>query len=145
MVPLILDGFDKVYALIDIDDIITKNEIQDYNRKVKKRAKKIKKGKLVIIECNPCFEIWFLLHFDYTTSLFRRCAKVENELKKHIPDYSKNKKYLRRSKIYEKLRPNLISDAIPNSKRLFKSQGSVQSPRYPNCRVHKVILDLRIN
>ena len=39
---------------------------------------------------NPCFEIWFLLHFVYSTKSYIDGKALINELKKHIPDYEKN-------------------------------------------------------
>jgi hypothetical protein len=43
----------------------------------------------------PCFEIWLLLHFIYTTHPYEaplndsNCALVEIDLKRYIPDYDK--------------------------------------------------------
>lgn len=142
---LIQDGYDKVYTLIDKDVIINQDKIKEYVNELRDRSNEIKSGKLVLVECNPCFEMWFLLHFNYTTKLYRNCSELQSELKDYISGYSKKRKYLRRSKIYEKLRPKLTTDAVPNSKRLYESQDSLNSPRYPNSRVHKIISDLDIS
>ena len=40
---------------------------------------------------NPCFEVWFLMHFKYSTHSFLSSQDVVRELKTEIPDYSKNK------------------------------------------------------
>ena len=42
------------------------------------------------IVSNPTFEIWFLLHFKYTTKAYLNGNAVISELKKYIPDYKKS-------------------------------------------------------
>lgn len=39
---------------------------------------------------NPCFEFWYLLHFQYTTRYFRDYTAVENALTTYLPDYEKS-------------------------------------------------------
>lgn len=143
---LINEGYDRVYAIIDLDDIITKNIEHTFQSDIKKLDKEIKTGNLVMIYCNPCFEIWFLLHFGYTTKNFRRCSGVENDIKKtkKLKGYSKTRKFLKNIKIYEKLRPNLINTAIPNSEKLSNSQSSATGKRHPKCLVHKIFKDLGV-
>ena len=43
------------------------------------------------IASNPTFEIWFLLHFRYTSKYYADGKEVISDLKKYIPDYEKNK------------------------------------------------------
>ena len=43
-----------------------------------------------MIFSNPCFELWFLLHFEYTTKQFRGYDEILKSLLKHIKDYDKN-------------------------------------------------------
>jgi len=40
---------------------------------------------------DPCFEFWYLLHFEHTSGQFPDCSSVIVRLRKHVPDYSKNK------------------------------------------------------
>ncbi len=40
---------------------------------------------------NPCFEIWFLLHYKYTTHVYLSGAEVIRDLRNYIADYEKNK------------------------------------------------------
>lgn len=42
------------------------------------------------IVSNPCFEIWFLLHFRYSTHSFSDGKELIKELRKLIPGYEKN-------------------------------------------------------
>ena len=41
----------------------------------------------------PCFEIWYLLHFVFTTRQFRNYDELGRVLKDHIPHYDKNRDY----------------------------------------------------
>lgn len=50
------------------------------------------KGFQVIVS-NPCFEIWFLNHFNsFNTKQYKSSKEAVNELKKTIPNYEKNSK-----------------------------------------------------
>ena len=40
-----------------------------------------------VIISNPCFEFWYLLHFDYTTKYFRDYNTVITALSRHISNY----------------------------------------------------------
>ena len=40
---------------------------------------------------NPCFEVWFLLHFRFSTKGYSSNEKVIEDLKKLWPEYEKNK------------------------------------------------------
>lgn len=87
--------FDKVFCVFDRD------EHQSYYNAIKKVDainKKLACKELVFeaITSDPCFEIWLILHFTYTTQLFvksqRKTAsnQVLDELKNYMPDYQKN-------------------------------------------------------
>lgn len=41
------------------------------------------------IVSNPCFEVWFLLHFRFSTASFPNGAAVVKELRKHLSEYEK--------------------------------------------------------
>lgn len=46
-----------------------------------------------MIPSNPCFEVWYLEHFTYTSKPFLHSKDIIEELKKYIPDYEKTKNY----------------------------------------------------
>lgn len=52
-----------------------------------------KHGILIFIS-NPCFEVWFLEHFCFTSKPFGSCSEVIDSLKKYIPKYSKKKDFI---------------------------------------------------
>ena len=39
---------------------------------------------------NPCIEVWFILHFIYTTHQFKDSKEPKKELSKYIPGYEEN-------------------------------------------------------
>jgi hypothetical protein len=50
------------------------------------------KENIQLIYSNPCFELWYLLHFDYTTAQFRNADEVINNLNRHLKQpYQKNR------------------------------------------------------
>lgn len=86
----------------------------------------------------PCFEVWVLLHFLYSSAPFERagqlsaCDKVLKQVEKHFPTYSKNHRG-----IFDDLAPKL-NDAIRHAGRLAQhnqQNGSVN----PATKVHKLV------
>ena len=59
------------------------------------------------------------MHFERTSKLFTDCNSAEKQLKKHLTDYEKTRKYFTKqdNDIYLKLKHKL-SDAKVNSKNL---------------------------
>ena len=97
---------DKIYIFIDIDCN------QDRIRKIREAKKASKNVKFIF--SNPTFEIWYLLHFEYTTRAFQNGTELIQMLKKkYIPEYEKS---LDVSAILE---PNL-DVAIMRAKQLKK-------------------------
>lgn len=65
------------------------------------------------IPSSPCFEIWYLLHFEYTSAYIRSFEELEPRLKKYIPDYEKSKAYLKKLN-------GLRTKAVENCRKLFR-------------------------
>ena len=97
---------DFAYCIIDGDFDINKN-IQ-----IKEADLLSNKNNFKVILSNPCFEIWYLCHFIYSTKLFTSNEAVINKLREYVPDYRKNASNMR-TKLID--RENL---AINNAKRL---------------------------
>lgn len=126
------DGFNHVFALIDMDKIIQDNKTVDYQH-----AKAVAQGKgVIILENNPCFEIWLLLHFVHTGKLFSNCSDVVTELRKYIPDYSKGEKFLNAAGLYRRYRQQLFETAIVNAKRLEVNRAA-QDTLYPRAETFR--------
>lgn len=69
-----------------------------------------------VIVNNPCFEYWFLLHFEATQKYYVKCGSAIKQLKRELVGYEKTEKYFKRrnNDIYLRLKPKL-KDAIDNA------------------------------
>ncbi|MBQ4407410.1 MAG: RloB domain-containing protein [Bacteroidales bacterium] len=67
----------------------------------------------------PSFEYWLLLHFAYTSAYYETESGIEKILKKHLPEYEKNKVANLFSKLCGSDDANLIN-AIKNSTKSAK-------------------------
>ncbi|MFA5286045.1 MAG: RloB family protein [Smithellaceae bacterium] len=130
--------FDDVYCVFDRDKHETYhaalNKIRDYP---------MKRGvTLHPITSIPCFEIWLLLHFTYTTKPFcvasndSNCALLISDLKQYIPSYEKGAE-----KIY--IADERLDFAIDNAKKLDKFHQTSGTDN-PSTKVHELVDDLRI-
>ena len=86
------------------------------------RGKLLRKIRYIeFIVSNPGFEIWFLLHFTYTTKHYKNCDDVIKDLKRHISDYDKNKD------IYEQIEKSTFK-ALHNTDSLDKAYANQKWP-----------------
>jgi len=94
---------DRVYCVYDVDSTDEDSLIE---------AQRLASN-FGIISCvsNPCFEIWFLIHFSYSTTSLSSYGDVKRELSKYLSDYEKNKN------VYGRLQ-SLQAKAILNAKQL---------------------------
>lgn len=98
------DG-DMLACFIDVD---FKNGRDQELRAAMKLARQ---NNVSVFLSNPCFEIWYLLHFRYSTKLYGSNEEVIKELGSYISDYSKSKD------VYDVIE-NKIDQALLNTKRL---------------------------
>ena len=75
---------DRGFIVLDIDNDELK--AAKVNQLISKNTVK----GIGFIVSNPAFELWFLLHYRYTTKHFKDGDAVIEDLKKHIPNYDKN-------------------------------------------------------
>lgn len=80
--------YDKVYCVFDRD------KHPCFNGAIKQIKDNEEKLKMEAIVSYPCFEYWYLLHFEYTTPEFGMsggspCDDVVSSLKRYIESYSK--------------------------------------------------------
>lgn len=107
--------FDKVYCVFDKDKHESFNEAI---AQIGSLEKSKKRPSFRAIVSNPCFEIWLLIHFVYTTKNYASipgrsiCEQVISDLKKYFPGYRKGCKC-----IYEIVSPRQ-DVAIINAKKL---------------------------
>ena len=98
------DG-DKAYIVLDIDCKIEKIQLI---KQLQSKSKNIR-----FITSNPCFEVWFVLHFIYTTHQFKDSKEPKRQLTKYIPEYEES------MDISMILYP-LLDTAVKNLERLKK-------------------------
>lgn len=76
-------------------DVAQRN--RDEAKLLKDFKKRYKSNKNVVIcDSLPSIEFWFLLHFKKTNKLFSDYKAIRNELAKHIPNYDKTEKFLKK-------------------------------------------------
>ena len=126
--------YDTVFALIDLDKVI-----QDKQQPVYAREKRVAEASgVTVLENNPCFEIWLLLHFQFSGKSFDNCGEVVRELakKKCLPGYDKSEKYLSNARLYKSLRHLMETKAIPNAKLLENGEDD-KNLLYPKAQIFK--------
>lgn len=114
--------YNQVWCVIDSDQHTTLDLALDEARG----------NKIEIALSIPCFEVWFLLHFEYTTGDFLDCAAVEKALKMHLPGYSKSMVPV------EVLDKEIIRSALSNAELLRKHNEDTMSEN-PSTDVDRVV------
>lgn len=125
----LLNG-DKAFCVFDTDDDINKNKI------INEAKKYALENGIQMISSTPCIELWFLLHYEYTTANLSNDA-VLKKLKKYYSKYEKN------VNIYLKINDNVL-DAIKRAKKLERYQienskkiGTVEAN--PSTEMYKIV------
>lgn len=101
-----------------------------------------KSGILRAVVSTPCFEVWMLLHFKFSTAPFSGTGSmtaglsVVSALKQHIPGYSKSS-----AGLYTRL-ADKVSLAMANGRRLAKYNAASQSTN-PATSMHDLVEYLR--
>lgn len=102
---------DLAYVLLDCD--INKGVTNE--KKLISSLKKAKKNKLIPILSTPAFELWYLLHYRFTSKSFNSNQELISALREYIPTYNKS------SDVFHTLFPK-TGDAITNAIKLTKYQ-----------------------
>ncbi len=74
--------YDEVWCVINHEGI---NKHESLDRVIKKA----KDNHLKVALSVPCFEFWYLLHFECTTRMYSDCKELTSRLRNHIPEYYK--------------------------------------------------------
>ena len=94
-----------------------------------------------IADSMPAFEVWFLLHYAMLNFFYSNQDGLIKDLKKHIPDYSKNQEWHTSSALYAKLKP-YFDDAMENSRNLNAKRGAKVDGKSTLCNVYKLFEEL---
>ena len=97
---------DRAFCLVDTDVEPQKDQ------RLRKADQLVEHTNCELIASCPCFEVWYLCHFNASTKQYSSSADVVDELRKLYPSYRKNEEGL-----YEHFR-KLTEDAIRNAKAL---------------------------
>jgi len=95
---------------ISVFDLDADSQKQNQLRLAKEIAEK---KEIIVITSNPCFEVWYLEHFDFSSKPFLNSHAVVSELEKKIPRYKKE------SACFTILYPN-TERAISNCEKLIR-------------------------
>lgn len=86
-----LKNGDEAYCIFDTDIDPSKNDI------INEAKKLANSNNIKVITSTPSIELWFLLHYKYTTASMNNKNVIDN-LKKYYPIYEKKYRYLPRYK-----------------------------------------------
>lgn len=121
---------DHVYCVFDTD---TDSRKQDA---INKAFRLEAQGHFEVVLSNPCFEVWFIEHYGYTTKQFSSSSEMIQELRKHISGYNKSKD------VFNDLYGN-IDKAIQNAAKLDRHHESVGNTRgmqrNPSTEVYRIV------
>lgn len=128
-----LDNGDMAYCVFDTDMNSSKNNV------ISEAKKLASKNKIKVISSTPSIELWFLLHYEYTTANMTN-KNLIRKLKNFLPNYDKN------VDIYPKINDN-VNKAIERAKKLEKYQldngkiiGTIEAN--PNTEMYKIVEEL---
>ena len=121
---------DMAFCIFDTDIDPNKNKVID------NAIKLANKNNIKIITSSPCIELWFLLHYEYSTASMSN-DEVIKKLKNYYPKYKKN------INIYPDIKDKM-DIAIKNAKKLERYQkdnnvkiGTVKAN--PSTEIYKII------
>ncbi len=137
------DEYDLVFCIIDKDaHPHYEDALLDANRYTPKNI-------LHIINSTPCFELWLLLHYTYTTKPFNKTmnksiceALIKDELKKYLPNYVKNISNLSDDELDYIFNDTTIQTAIKRGEKLFEYCNSGATDN-PSTKIHQLVLKLQ--
>lgn len=129
----------KKNELLEPDDTICcvfDADTEPYKEKqIQEAAKLANTNKIELIISNPSFEIWFLLHFIYTTKYYDNKSLID-DLKAYVPNYKKS------GSIFNDIKVD-TEKAIINAKRLDERHNQQNKTKYldrnPSTDVWKLV------
>lgn len=116
--------YDQIWCVIDRDRHPNLNDALDRARH----------NLIQIALSEPCLEIWFLLHYRYTTKPYINYDDLRNDLKAHISNYDKGK-------VPNATLHPLLNTAKSNAKKLRKhcKETNVQNP---STQIDRLVIQL---
>jgi len=120
--------YEHVWCILDV-------EAPNPHASLEKAISTAKANDIKLALSNPCFEYWYILHFEKTGRLFHKSKDVERELKTHYSAYKKNSK-----DIFAVLYPR-TDTAIQNAKNVLSEKRCSEDLRKhnPSTHVHRIV------
>lgn len=100
---------DFAACIVDADFAVKRNS---QLRRADEILRQVENTRAELIVSNPCFEIWYLCHFTYSTRCFNHARDVLDSLREHIPGYEKNQN------VYSTYLEDKTETAIQNAKKM---------------------------
>jgi hypothetical protein len=125
--------YDEIWCVIDVEAPQPHATLQQALRQAADNG-------LNVALSNPCFEYWYVLHFERVGSSFNSKAEVVRRLKKHLPRYRESDE-----DVFETVYPH-TDKAIKNAKNVLGSQWQSEDDpvrRNPSTDVFSVVERLR--
>lgn len=97
---------DRVFCVVDVDHHTTLDDARSF----------AKGNGLELIVSRPCFERWYLLHFERGDRPYDFYDHLAKQLKSHLPDYDKGR-FTDFASLWDR-----IDTALANAQRLRKSR-----------------------
>ena len=129
-----LESYNRIYCVFDLD------RLANVDRALKKIATLDAggSGRWYAVTSMPCFEIWVLLHFKYTSSPYSSaggrsaCDNVVAHVRQHLPNYAKGDQT-----VYDQIKDR-TGNAVTNAERLAVHNSGAGSHN-PATRVHELV------
>ncbi|HUU20942.1 MAG TPA: RloB family protein [Phycisphaerae bacterium] len=124
--------YDSVWCVMDV-------EAPTPHESLSRAIDRAGANKLSVALSNPCFEYWYLLHFERTSALMPTNGHVIRALKKHFPSYAKSD-----SAILREL-SSRTETAIDNAEAALREKHCGEDLRQhnPSTHVHRLVAKLR--
>lgn len=132
-------GIDHVMCIFDRDEHSTYQKALDKIKNCKLKPKAKSEPKFYAITSTPCFEIWLLLHFIFTTKEFCKTGNQSASenlarcLRKYIPEYGKNI-----DDLFCRLGDKRLQIAIVHSKKLAAHNKKTNSEN-PETNIYELV------
>jgi len=136
-------AYDLVFCVIDKDSHAHyEDALSDANEYVPKNI-------LNIINSVPCFEVWLLFHYTYTSKPFSKTMKnsickalIKSELKKYLPNYEKNISNLNDDELAHIFNDVTIKGAIKRAEQLMEHCKTCATDN-PSTKTHQLVIKLQ--
>ncbi|MBN1124645.1 MAG: RloB domain-containing protein [Sedimentisphaerales bacterium] len=126
----ILTPYDDVWCVVDV-------EIPPHES-LNRACVKARDNNLKFALSNPCFEYWYLIHFEHTSALMNSIDEVITRLKHHQSGYKKND-------------PDFFTIVFPHTQKAIDNAEAVLREKHyeddlrkcnPSTHVHRIVKKL---